>query len=906
MNLHVIFAIFRRNFTGYFSSPIGYVFICAFVLMSGFAAFWPNEFFNANLATLDQLNKHLPWIMLVFIPAITMSIWADERRQGTDELVLTLPCTDLDVVIGKYLAALAIYTVALAFSFSNILVLRFVGNPDVGVLISNYAGYWLVGAAMLSIGMVASFLTNSLTVAFILALAFNAPLVFAYWADSILPWAPAARFIKSASIAEQFADYGKGLITLSGLLFFASIICISLYVSMVLIGRRHWAGGSYGTKLGGHFAVRAAALVAIAIGVNALGARYGGRLDMSAERVNSLSKETVAMLKSLDTLRPVFVEAYVSPSVPEEYVQTRLNLLSMLRAAHTIGGDKVLVQIHETPRYSDNEAQAEQLYGIRPQPVQSTTGGKFAMEEIILGVAFTCGLDKVVVPFFDRGVPIEYEIMRSIATVSQQKRKKIGVLTTDAKMYGGFDVETFSQRPNQLMIEELSKQYDVVQVNAELPITERYDALLAVQPSSMTAEAINNFVAAVKAGQPTAIFEDPMPFLDASVAATSQPRQPPRRNPFMQQQPPPPKGDIKPLWDALGVRFMDREVIWQDYNPYPKIEDFSKAREFVFIGYGQDRQPGATEPFNQQHPITRGLQQVVALFAGSVTRLPGSSTTFTPLIQTGRQTGVVAFDEIIQRNFLGQGGLNPNRRQRPTNEPFILAAHITGTSPAAPAAATAPDSQNPAAGSNINVVLVSDIDMLYSQFFAIRARGTDKNDPVVFRFDNVPFVLNTLDYLAGDHRFIEMRKRQPAYRTLTTVEKRTEAARSKAADERRRFMDQFEAKQAEEQKRFEDRIAELNKREGLDVQQALTEVAVAQKTWQNRLNQEVDKLKKQRDREIEKIERRLAMEVRSVQDKYKLGAILFPPIPPLLVGAFVFKRRRDMERIGVPKARMRQ
>src|SRR5262245_27416966 len=171
------FAVLKRNFVGYFANPTGYVFLCLFVFLTSAAAFWPHEFFIANLANLDQLNKYMPLILLVFIPAITMSLWADERWQGTDELLLTLPAADFDIVIGKYLAAAAIFTVSLIFSqICNYWLLVQVSsdpkaeytadivNLDTGLFFVTYLGYWLMGLAMLAVGMVASFLTPNLTV----------------------------------------------------------------------------------------------------------------------------------------------------------------------------------------------------------------------------------------------------------------------------------------------------------------------------------------------------------------------------------------------------------------------------------------------------------------------------------------------------------------------------------------------------------------------------------------------------------------------------------------------------------------------------------------------------------------------------------------------------------------------
>ena len=243
MNTNVLCAVFKRNFVNYFANPTGYVFICVFLLLSSCAAFRPSEFFSANLCNLDVLNSAITLILLIFVPAITMGVWADESRQGTDELLLTIPAGDLEIVLGKYLACVAIYSVSLAFSADRELPLSQIGlgDPDVGLFLSNYLGYWFLGLAMLAIGMVASFLTRNLTVAYILGAVLNALVALTWYAD-LIPTVPYAwaMVVKHWSLGGQFQEFGRGIISLSGIVYFVMIVAIMLYLCMVLIGRRHW------------------------------------------------------------------------------------------------------------------------------------------------------------------------------------------------------------------------------------------------------------------------------------------------------------------------------------------------------------------------------------------------------------------------------------------------------------------------------------------------------------------------------------------------------------------------------------------------------------------------------------------------------------------------------------------
>ena len=860
---HVVSAIVRRELAGYFSTPTGYVFISLFVFLSAVAAFWQDRFFANNLANLDQLNRFFPYLLVFFVPAISMSLWADERRQGTEELLLTLPTSDLQVVLGKYFAGVAIYTVSLLFSLSHVVVLRWLGKPDPGLMIATYAGYWMAGAALLAVAMIASMLTDNQTVAFILGGLFCAALVFLDQAGAITSGA-LQRVAERLSVVEQLRDVLSGAVTLNALVYFVGIAIAALYLNTALLGRRRWPTGPKAPRFARHYVLRAASLAVVVGSLTVLVSQTRIRWDATSEQIHSLSPETVALLKGLDKKQPVFIYAYFSPEVPRSYVDARNSLVGMLREFDAVGGEAIHSRIVETVKYSAAAREAEERYNIRPYRIPATEESAGAMNEIFLGLVFTRGSEEFVIPFFDRGLPAEYELVRSIRVVSRVRRKKIGILNTPAQLFGGFDFQSKRQSQEWSIVAELRKQYEVVQVPPDASYPGDLDVLLAAQPSALTQPQADRLTDYLKSGKPVLLLLDPMPAFNLELAPQDIQQ---AASPFQVQQPPPSaKANLRPMLEAAGITWQTNRVAWDNYNPHPQLKSLPK--EFVFVGKG----------FNQKEAITAGLQEVVLLYAGVLKSRSDFAGQVTPLLETSGDSGAVRWEELVGRNMFGQVAINPDVKHMPEQGKQVLAMRVKGP---------------------VNAVVVADVDLMGEQFFELRRRGIEN-----LNFDNVTFLLNAVDQLANDTSFIALRKRRPRHRTLEAVEARTRAYETQRLDEMRQAETTADTRLKEAQARLDKAVQEIEQRKDLDEQAKQVMIANVQAVENRRFQVARTTIEDEKQRQIDVSRADMENSIRGIQNTIKLMAVVLPPIPAVLLFLVVAVKRVARERIGVPVDRL--
>ena len=236
------FIVARRELGGYFATPVASVFIVIFLALQGVLTFNLGNFFDRDQADLVPFFNFIPWVFLLLVPAITMRLWAEERRLGTIEMLLTLPITQTQAVVGKFLAAWAFCAIALALTFPFIITVNILGSPDNGVIATGYLGALLVAGCFLAIGSALSAVTKNQVIAYVLGVAVcfvfavaSYPLVTDFLSRNAPVLADIARHV---SVSARFQSFTRGVIALRDVIFFASFIGFWLFLNTVIVEHR--------------------------------------------------------------------------------------------------------------------------------------------------------------------------------------------------------------------------------------------------------------------------------------------------------------------------------------------------------------------------------------------------------------------------------------------------------------------------------------------------------------------------------------------------------------------------------------------------------------------------------------------------------------------------------------------
>jgi ABC-2 type transport system permease protein len=238
--MNMMKVVMKRELASYFSTPLAYVFIVIYLMLSGVFTFYLGNFYERGQADLSPFFNFHPWLYLFLVPAISMRLWSEERKSGSIELLMTLPLTKMDAVLGKFMAAWLFLGLALLLTFPIWVTVNYLGDPDNGVILASYLGSWLMAGSFLAVGSCMSALSKSQVIAFILGVVICFVFIlsgFPMVLDVFRGWAPMSVVdtVASLSFLTHFSSISKGVIGLRDLLYFVSVIFVWLVATTVII-----------------------------------------------------------------------------------------------------------------------------------------------------------------------------------------------------------------------------------------------------------------------------------------------------------------------------------------------------------------------------------------------------------------------------------------------------------------------------------------------------------------------------------------------------------------------------------------------------------------------------------------------------------------------------------------------
>ena len=762
-------SVFKREFKAYFDSPVAYVFLTAFLVLIGFLTFGVAMFYERRQADLTPFFFWHPWVYLLLVPAATMGLWADERRNGTAEMLLTLPMTMWEALVGKFLAAWAFIGIALALTFPVAATAGYLGSPDWGVVFCGYLGSFMMAGAAAAVGIFASTLSRSSVIGFVVSLAMLFALMIVGFdpvTTAVANWGvPSAivNGIASCSLLTHFESMRRGVLDFADVGYYAGVVAFMLAAAKTVTdGRRGASKGLVGL----------AALAAIVVAADVILASLPLRADLTAERFYTLSDGSKAVLSKLE--QDVTLKYYVSSSAADMPMQLKTyaqRVQNLLREYERAAGGHVVLEAYDPKPDSDAEEWA-QRYGIEPQTVNPFGS------PIYFGVVAVCGDNEQTLGTLSPRTEstLEYDITRLVTRVAWPERPVVGVMTSLPDVMGGGQMNPMmmqmGQRPPEgwAAFSELGKDYDVRTVATDVDaIDDDIKTLVMVHAKDLTDKtlyAIDQFV--LRGGKLIACVD---PFSIKDMLASRQ-----KQNPMMMQM----GGQDGPstlgkLFDAWGVAF-DTGRITGDLAASTKLNNGQGGVEDnpAFLSLSQ-------ENMDAGDLLVSRLTQVMFPFAGAfVFEKKGMDIAFTPVITTSKDNSC-SVDKMSVQFGGGAKDMIPDGHER------VLAARLAGTFKTA--FPKGPDGTNDVSKAlkegKGTVMLFADSDFLADDFCVRMIKTPFGNIPQLIN-DNLTLFSNVIEQFAGREELIGVRSRGTTDRPFTVVnELEAQATRKwqrKAAD----------------------------------------------------------------------------------------------------------------------------
>jgi ABC-2 type transport system permease protein len=448
------------------------------------------------------------------------------------------------------------------------------------------------------------------------------------------------------------------------------------------------------------------------------------------------------------------------------------------------------------------------------------------------------------------------------------------VIDNDVKVLGGVDYRTRQPRLPWSIVDELRKQYEVLEVPPGRVADEKLDGLLAVIPSTLSQSEMDLVLKTIRNGTPTLLLVDPLPLVNmewapaAPIAAQIDPYR--SGDSAVQRN----FGDIRKMLVELGVNWVPARIVWDSSNPHPDMSHLPP--EAVFVGPGN----GNAQALNASHPVTTGLQELLMMYPGYLLEADAQTFSFEPLLQTGRLSGTIGFFQATRPTPSGPE-LTSGVTHEPDERQYVLAAHVRSKAGDSPAAKPS------------NVIVIADLDFISDYFFDIRASA-----PVNANFDNISLFLNAIDVLVGDESFIALRQRRARYRTLERIEAQTRQFMEQRTQEEQLAEREARTALEEARNRVKDRVEEIRTRQDLDEQARQILVRNLDVAETRRLQVLEANINSQKEAKIQASRETMERQLRRIRGFIRAMAVLLPPIPILLLGIAIFARQRRREREG--------